>query len=236
MRKNITVIRLPRRPRAAAVLLPLLFLLALGLAPGRGPLQPALAPALFGTELVIDAGHGGSDPGMVGRDVLEKDVNLEVARKLAEYCRGAGAGVALTREDDRELAGSKREDLAARAALAEEQGAAVFISLHCNSFVSDPRQRGAQVFYAAGNDGGQRLAACLQQSLSRELGNTERSALPHADSYLLRQISGPAVIVELGFLSNTEEEELLADPTYQWQLAWALFRGLAEYITGGGAG
>ena len=55
-------------------------------------------------------------------------------------------------------------------------------------------------------------------------------------STLLRQISGPAVIVELGFLSNTEEEALLADPTYQWQLAWALFRGLAEYMTGGGAG
>lgn len=232
MQKIVTVFRLPRQPALLAVALCLALLLALRGAAIKGQLQQAMAPALFGISLVIDAGHGGADPGMVGDAVLEKDVNLAAARCLASYCRFAGAGVTLTRERDAALSESKRADLEQRVALAKTARADVFISLHCNSYVADPSQHGAQVFYAAGNEEGKRLAETLQRALCQQLGNTERTALPHPDSYLLKNIDCPAVIVEMGFLSNAAEEEALASPDYQWELAWALFRGLSDYLAG----
>ena len=228
MRKRVRVLILRRRPVLAALLLILALLLGLRSAAGRELMEPALAPALFGVSVVIDPGHGGADPGMVGGAAEEKDVNLAVGRKLAEYCRAAGAAVTLTREEDSPLAERKRDDLQARVDLARQ--ADIFISLHCNSFVADPDQHGAQVFYAAGNDEGQRLAETLQLSLCDRLGTTDRSALSHPDSYLLKNLEGPAVIVEMGFLSNGAEEAQLTAAAYQWDLAWALFCGLADYL------
>ena len=230
MQKRVTVFRLRRHTGLWAVVLCLALLFALRGAVIWGRVLPALSPSLFGVSLVIDAGHGGADPGMVGGAVLEKDVNLAVARCLSSYCRSAGAGVTVTREGDAALNGSKRADLEARAALAETARADLFVSLHCNSFVADPSQHGAQVFYEAGNEEGRRLAEALQRSLREQLGNTERAALPHPDSYLLKNIDCPAVIVEMGFLSNAAEEEQLASPGYQWELGWALFRGVSDYL------
>lgn len=232
MHKRVTVFCLRRRPGLLAFIFGLGLLLALRGGLASQQVRQAMAPALFGVSLVIDAGHGGADPGMVGDAVLEKDVNLEVARILSQYCRAAGAAVTVTREGDAALSESKRADLEQRVALAEKAQADVFISLHCNSFVSDPSQHGAQVFYAAGNKEGRRLAETLQGALSEQLGNTERTALAHPDSFLLKNIGCPAVIVEMGFLSNAAEEGDLASPDYQWELGWALFRGLSDYLAG----
>lgn len=231
MKKRMTVLFLRRRPKLLAAGLCLTLLILAGSLSQREPARSVLAPALFGVSIVIDAGHGGADPGMVGSFILEKDINLSMARILAEYCRSAGAAVTLTREGDAALAEAKRQDMEERVGLTQAAEADIFISLHCNSFVSDPAQQGAQVFYAAGNGEGERLAKVLQQSLAERLGNTDRSALPHADSYLLKNIDTAAVIVEMGFLSNAREEELLASAAYQWELGWALFRGLADYLT-----
>ena len=228
MGKKVIVLRRPGRPVLAAMLLIPALLLSLGRLAGEEIMEPVLAPALFGVSIVIDPGHGGWDPGMVGDAAKEKDVNLAAGMKLAEYCRAAGASVTLTRQEDAALAESKREDLQARADLGRE--ADIFISLHCNSFVAGPAQHGAQVFYAAGNEEGQRLAEALQLSLRDRIGTTDRNALPHPDSYLLRNLEGPAVIVEMGFLSNAAEEERLAASAYQWDLAWALFSGIADYL------
>ena len=232
MPKRVSVFVLRPRSGFLAVVLGLALLLVLRGAAMRGQLQQALAPSLFGVSLVIDAGHGGADPGMVGDAVLEKDVNLTVVQILSDYCRSAGADVTMIRESDASLSDSKRADLDERVALTQKAQADVFISLHCNSFVADPSQHGAQVFYAAGNEEGRRLAETLQRALSQQLGNTERTALPHADSYLLKNIDCPAVIVEMGFLSNAAEEEELASPDYQQELGWALFRGLGDYLAG----
>lgn len=232
MPKRVSVFVLRPRSGFLAVVFGLALLLVLRGAATRGQLQQALAPSLFGVSLVIDAGHGGADPGMVGDAVLEKDVNLTVAQILSGYCRSAGADVTMTRESDASLSDSKRADLDERVSLTQKAQADVFISLHCNSFVADPSQHGAQVFYAADNEEGRRLAETLQHALSQQLGNTERTALPHADSYLLKNIDCPAVIVEMGFLSNAAEEEELASPDYQRELGWALFRGLGDYLAG----
>ena len=90
-----------------------------------------------------------------------------------------------------------------------------------------------QVFYESGNEEGQALAESIQASIKEQLNNTERSAMAHADAYLLHQISGPAVICETGFLSHSEEEALLTDNEYQWDMAWAIFTGLVEYLNEG---
>ncbi len=232
MPKRVSVFVLRPRSGFLAVVLGLALLLVLRGEAMRGQLQQALAPPLFGVSLVIDAGHGGADPGMVGDAVLEKDVNLRMAQILSDYCRSAGADVTMTRESDASLSDSKRADLDERVALTQKAQADVFISLHCNSFVADPSQHGAQVFYAAGNEEGRRLAETLQRSLCQQLGNTERAALPHPDSYLLKNVDCPAVIVEMGFLSNAAEEAELASPDYQRELGWALFRGLGDYLAG----
>lgn len=198
-------------------------------------MEHALAPAMFGVSIVIDAGHGGWDPGMVGSSSEEKEINLAVAKALAEYCRAAGAAVSLTREGDTALADSKREDMEARVALCTAAEADIFISLHCNSYPADSSQHGAQVFYRQGNTAGETLAGILQNALQEELANTDRSALPHSASYLLEQLDIAAVICEMGFLSHAEEEALLVSSAYQWQLAWTLFCGLVDYLAQTGA-
>lgn len=228
---RLTVLHLPHWPLFLVALLMLCALLLTRSLAQSAWLRPVLAPALFGASLVIDPGHGGADPGMVGDDSREAEINLAVAQALAEYCRSAGAAVTLTREGEEALAGGKREDMQARVELTAQAQADVFLSLHCNSYVSSPSQHGAQIFYRSGNDEAQLLAQIMQSSLQAELANTERTALTHPDSYLLKNIQGPAVIVEMGFLSNKEEEALLGTELYQWQMAWALYCGLVEYLT-----
>ncbi len=230
MRRTITMLNLPSPGRLLLILLILALLLSAKAAMG-GAAAEALAPALFGRSIVIDAGHGGWDPGMQGQGgSVEQEINLSVALKLAEYLRQAGALVTLTREDGEALAETKAADMASRVFIAKEAGADAFISLHCNSFVSSRSQHGAQVFFQTGNEEGQLLAKALQDSLTAELANTERLALKHPDSYLLKNISCPAAIAEMGFLSNSEEEALLMDSAYQWQVAWALFLGTEAYF------
>lgn len=227
---RLTILRLPDLRIYLVVALMLAILLAArALPPGRA--APALSPSLFGVSIVIDAGHGGWDPGMVGDAGVEKEINLAVAQALAEYCRAAGATVSMTREGDGALADSKRADMDARLALCAGAEADIFISLHCNSYVSSRNQHGAQVFYQKGNAAGQLLAETLQVELKNSLANTERSALAHADSYLLKNLDIAAVICEMGFLSNAEEEALLTSSAYQWQLAWTLFSGLVSYLS-----
>ncbi len=195
----------------------------------------ALSPALFGRVVVVDPGHGGWDPGMLGVNrVREADVNLAVAKKLAEYCQQGGVRVVLTRAEDAALAESKTGDLAARVAVSEKSDA--FISLHCNSYLGSSAERGAQVFYEAGNEAGQALAQQVQDQLKADLENTDRLPMAHPGAYLLRHRDGPAVIVEMGFLSNEEEAALLLDETYQWKIAWAVYQALNRYFREEAAG
>ena len=221
------IVRLPRKiilPGIAVLALSLFFCLHLAFS---GDAVTAMAPAMLGKTIVIDPGHGGWDPGMKGvTGSIEAAVNLDISKKLATYCREAGAAVVMTRETDEALAKTKAEDMANRVALS--QNADLFISVHCNSF---PGQKGAQVFYEKSNEKGKRLAEAIQRGIREELNNTDRTAMAHADSYLLKNITCPAVICETGFLSHNEEEALLLDEDYQWKMAWAIFSGAVEFMT-----
>ncbi len=202
----------------------------------QAQVYPVVSWQVINQKIVIDPGHGGVDPGAQGPGgTLEKDVNLAISMHLAEYLRQAGADVVMVREDDRDLSHSehgyskrKREDLIARVQLVNDVEPIILVSIHANSFPSD-QWSGAQTFYRAGSEEGEKLAKAIQKSLTNIMGNTDRKA-KSIDSYLLNNIAATGVLVEVGFLSNPQEEKKLADEAYQKKLAWAIFNGIANFI------
>lgn len=189
-----------------------------------------------GRVIVIDAGHGGEDPGKIGvNQALEKEINLSIAKRCKLLLEQNGYLVYLTREGDADLAeaGSKNrkaQDMRARISVLQEKQPVLGISIHQNSYPSESC-RGAQVFYLQGSAEGKRLAQTLQKQLKSEIkdGNT-RQAKADASYYLLKHAPCPFVIVECGFLSNREEAELLLTEEYQEKVAFAVHLGVIEYM------
>lgn len=186
--------------------------------------------------VVIDPGHGGIDPGKVGvNGAYEKDINLGISLYLKEILDKRGFQVIMTRESDCGLyqesdRNKKAADLRARADLMNQDEVSLVVSVHQNSF-SGQSTRGAQVFYHAGSEEGQKLAAVLQAELIRSLDTSNhRQPKGNADYYLLRNTAKTAVIVECGFLSNPEEAEKLCDKSYQQQTAEAIAEGICQYL------
>ncbi|MCI5678997.1 MAG: N-acetylmuramoyl-L-alanine amidase [Bacteroidales bacterium] len=196
---------------------------------GQGT-KDAMFPMMDAT-IVLDAGHGGWDPGKTGTNGAdEKLLNLAVVEKLAEYLEQGGAEVILTRDSDAALGKGKKADMAERKKIANETGADLLVSIHQNAFPS-ARAKGAQVFYHKSSEKGKVLAECVQESLrSRVDGSNIRQAKENKEYYILRTTEIPAVIVECGFLSNAEEERLLNDAEYQEKLAWAIYCGILDYF------
>ncbi len=187
--------------------------------------------------IVVDPGHGGIDPGAVGRaGVLEKNINLEIAKKLRALLNQAGATVVMTREGDYHLSapdsGESRQavDLDARAAIANDCNADLYISIHVNSFHSS-RWWGAQVFYYSPSPESKRLASLIQEEFIKALGDSGRWVKP-GEFYIMKKVNMPAVIVEAGFISNPREEKLMEDPDYQYKVAWCIYAGLVRYFAG----
>ena len=195
----------------------------------------AMAWSVASRVIVVDPGHGGYDPGMVGKDgVLEKDITLAVGRSLADCLGQAGAMVLLTRETDTDLsdpatagpAAKKREDLARRVNLANKNQADLYLSVHVNSYPS-PDCRGAQTFFQPGSAGSKMAAGYIQSELARLLKNTSRKPV-EVDYFITRNAAMPAVIVEIGFMTNEAEAKLLQDPDYQGKVAWAIYAGVVK--------
>lgn len=196
--------------------------------------EDAMFPMMDAT-IVLDAGHGGWDPGKTGTaGANEKDLNLAVVERLADYLEQGGAKVILTRSSDDALGSGKRADMAERKKIANESGADILVSIHQNAFPS-AKAKGAQVFYHKSSENGKLLAEAVQESLrSRVDGSNQRLAKENSDYYILRTTEIPAVIVECGFLSNREEEKLLNDTDYQEKLAWAIYCGILDYFENSG--
>lgn len=186
--------------------------------------------------VVIDAGHGGDDPGKIGiGQVLEKDVNLSIARKVQQYLEAQDIRVVLTREDenglyDSDASNKKVQDMKRRVALIEETKPAITVSIHQNSYPEES-VHGAQVFYYDGSRDGQLLAELLQKQLVEKLDPENHRQIKANDSYyLLKKTDIPIVIVECGFLSNQAEAALLARDDYQDRVAWAIHMGILQYL------
>jgi len=195
----------------------------------------ALSWAVANRVIAVDAGHGGIDPGAVGPGgTLEKDITLAISLRLRRLLEQAGAVVVMTRETDTDLStpgkslgARKREDLDRRLALVRQRGAEIYLGIQANAFGT--RWTGAQTFYYPRGEESRELAEAVQAELRRILANTHRQAKA-LDIYILRNLTIPAVIVEVGFLSNAEEERLLNDPLYQEKVALAIYSGVVEYL------
>lgn len=181
--------------------------------------------------IVIDAGHGGWDPGKVSSEgVNEKDINLEIATVLKDYFEQSGAIVSITRIEDSALDENKRQDLKKRLELANKENVDVFISIHQNSFPQES-VKGAQVFYYKNSENGKLVAECIQNRLKQVVDeDNNRVAKENSSYYLLKNTSIPSVIVECGFLSNNAENKKLQDKEYQKKVAWALYMGVLDYF------
>ncbi len=191
---------------------------------------PVIATPVTNRVVIIDAGHGGGDPGAIGiTGTLEKDINLNIALKLQQFIEKNGGTVLMTRVDDEMLGATKREDMNIRKKLREENSGDIFVSIHLNSFPKS-NCNGAQTFYAD-NEESKVLAEKIQKNMVKFLDeDNTRIAKKLSDVYLLKKVNIPSIIVECGFLSNSKEEKLLADEQYQSKIAFAVYSGILEFF------
>ena len=186
--------------------------------------------------VVIDAGHGGDDPGKVGiNGAWEKDINLQVAERLKLFLEANDIEVVMTRESDEGLydanASSKKvQDMKRRIELIEETAPVLTVSIHQNSYPEE-YVHGAQVFYYTGSQEGRQLAEMIQNQLVEKADPENKRQVKANDSYyLLKKTGVPIVIVECGFLSNSAEAEKLCASEYQERIAWAIHMGILQYL------
>lgn len=197
---------------------------------------------LTGATVVLDPGHGGDEPGAVGPGgLLEKDVNLAVAREAQAVLEGQGADIVLTRTGD------YRITLAARGALAQALQPVAFVSIHHNADPDELRDTpGSETYFQIASPESKRLAGLLHEELVAALsayditwaadldaGAKYRPDSRGGDYYgILKRTAGiPAVLSEAAFISNPDEEALLADPAVQRAEAHAIARALVRFAT-----
>lgn len=186
--------------------------------------------------VVIDAGHGGIDPGGIGisTKIKEADINLQISKKLERLLCAAGMRVIMTRENENGLYGVytknyKKIDMAKRKEIIEAANPDVVVSVHMNRF-TNKSLRGAQVFYDDGNDLGATLAESIQTEFNNQLEATNRSPST-GDYYMVKCTDTASVIAECGYLSNEEDEKLLQTEAYQDKVAYAIFCGIVRYLS-----
>lgn len=185
--------------------------------------------------IVIDAGHGGSDPGSIGykTKVRESDLNLRLSKMLQEKLESAGINVVMTRNTDESLAeGSgrkwKKQDMELRKKLIEKIRPNMVISLHQNSYTNH-KLRGAQVFYDKTSEISKEIAESIQQEFINNLSHSNKHTSP-GDYFMLKCSAAPSVIVECGFLSNEEEEKLLLTKEYQEKIIDSIYLGIVKFL------
>lgn len=190
-------------------------------------------PTLEGKVIVIDPGHGSiqpggwSDPGAVGpSNLYERDVVLDIAKRLAKKLEAQGAKVILTRTGDTNLT------LAGRAEIANKNNADIFVSIHCNAHTN--RSVGGTSTYYYGEVGGQRevrkkLAQAVQQELVKAIGLRNIGIL-EANFAVLRHTKVPSILVETAFISNPQEEKLLATAEFREKIAEGICNGILKYF------
>lgn len=187
------------------------------------------------TTIVIDVGHGGSDPGKVGiQGIKEKDVNLAIARYLKDYLIAEDYTVYMTRETDQGLydesvSHKKKSDLSNRIQFLQKKNASCMISIHQNSY-PDTIQHGAQTFYYEGREEDKNFAQYVQDSLLAFDPSNTRQIKSNTSYYILKNAQVPSILIECGFLSNPEETANLTDPNYQKQIAYAIAIGTCRYL------
>ena len=185
--------------------------------------------------IVIDAGHGGIDPGKIGiHGEQEKEINLKIAEILKTFLELDGYEVVMTRTEDGGLydentSNKKVQDMKRRIEVIEEADPILVVSIHQNSY-SEEYVKGGQVFYYGTSEVSKDLAETIQKQLKQLDPENKREAKANTSYYLLKKTSRPIVIVECGFLSNAAEADKLSDPLYEERLAFRIFMGIVQHI------
>jgi N-acetylmuramoyl-L-alanine amidase len=185
--------------------------------------------------IVVDPGHGGEDPGKVGiNDVLEKDLNLQIAKKVKKLLEEAGIKIVMTRTNDK-VPDAKKEDLNQRVQLINETKPKLALCIHQNSY-PDEKIKGAQVFYHTITPEAEDVASIVQEQL-RTVDPTNTRQIKENDTYfMLKNTQVPTIIVECGFLTNPDEAAKLTQEDYQDKLAQAICEGVVKWMNGDGEG
>lgn len=190
--------------------------------------------------IIIDAGHGGGDGGTQSSSgILEKDINLDISKKLCSVFEMLGYETLMVRNDDSLLSDSdsntvrqkKVSDIHNRMKIIEEHPDSIFLSIHQNYFTQS-KYNGTQVFYSPNNDESRVIAQSIQDSVVRHIQNENERKIKKSGTeiYLLYHAKSPAVMVECGFLSNAGEAQLLNDDEYQRKMALAIADGVIDYL------
>lgn len=191
----------------------------------------SLIGRLFGTSniIVIDPGHGGKDPGTIGiNHSFEKDINLDISKKLYERLKSMNYKVILTRDTDEYIDNNER------AYMANKKRAKIFISIHCNSVKNNSSANGVQVLYYPNRESNNNInnESVAQIILDGILANTEainKGTVDRKDLIVLNQTNMVSIIVECGFLSNEKEANLLVTDEYQNKIVDGIVNGLENY-------
>lgn len=197
----------------------------------RAEVIPAEAAASTYT-VALDAGHGGADGGAKGLEtgVQEAALNLALAKQVEKLLMEKGVQVVMTRTDDDALADDKKADMRRRKDILNGADVDIAVSIHMNAF-PDRDISGAMAYYMAGSKEGQQLAQSVIDKVCDAIGRERRLANP-GDYFVLRECACPAVLVECGFLSNREDEQLLQNAAHQRKLAEAIAEGVGAYLLG----
>jgi len=194
-------------------------------------------PPLFGRVIVVDPGHGGIDSGPHDRrGLMEKDLNLAIALRLRKQLQKLGAFVVLTRDGDYELSymsnrspSRHQRDLHSRVLIAQRSQAELMLSIHINASGS-PHTRGSIVFYQADSEASKRLARLIQEELRKVAPWHTQSPLAGRVYYILRTSPVVTALIEVGYLTNPEEKDLLCQAEYQEQIASAISTAVLRYF------
>ena len=182
-----------------------------------------IVPDASGLHICLDAGHGGNDGGTQSGDIIEKDINFSITQKLEALLKEAGATVSLVRDTDEYV------DLADRTYISNQSGASFLFSLHCNYYEGDTSIHGLELYYHRNSEISKQYAEEMTQLLRNANAMSVRDASKQ-NMQVLRNSSVPALMVEMGFLSNPEECANLNDPLYQEYLARLLCESLVAVL------
>mgnify|MGYP001625173481 FL=1 len=185
---------------------------------------------LQGKVIVVDAGHGGKDPGTVYKDIYEKDINLSISLYLEEYLSEYGATVVLTRDSDNDLSYGetnhrKKTDFDNRIKIINNEYTDMYLSIHLN-YLSNKKYYGAQVFYNKNNEN---LAKSIQEYLNNNLETDREIKEIPSSTYMYKKLEKRGVLIECGFLSNASERSKLITEKYQRKVAKVIAEAVVNY-------
>ena len=185
--------------------------------------------------IYIDPGHGGFDGGAtsIDKNTLEKNIVLDISIKLKYYLEQMGYKVLLTRDSDIALSNTKVEDIHKRVALINNSRCLLYISIHANSYPNN-NVKGAQTFYNPSKENNKYLSKYIMDELHNIDPYNKRVSKELKGKYLLDKTNKVGCLVEVGFLTNNQEVNLLVSDDYQEKIAYSIYLGIINYFSKSG--